>query len=224
MPTAACRIVTLLRNVANTAMPSASPTWRTVVFVPLATPVFSGSMSERMTFVSCELAKPTPSPNSTMPGSSCENVTVGGDDAGHERQPDRFEREPDADDARDAAPAREPAADRRAERDAHALRDHPQRRSRSAERCSPSCSSTGITNSNPNCPIASTIVVSEPVAEAEVPQLAELEQRIALLPFLSPFEHDERGEDHDRERERDRDDRDRPRRRPDRARRRSSGP
>ena len=57
-----------------TAMPSAAPTWRTVVFVPLATPAFSRSMSERITLVSCELAKPTPMPNSAEPGSSASSV------------------------------------------------------------------------------------------------------------------------------------------------------
>ena len=46
-----------------TATPSAAPTWRTVELVPLATPDFSGGMSERITLVSCELVKPMPNPN-----------------------------------------------------------------------------------------------------------------------------------------------------------------
>ena len=89
-------------NDANVAMPSASPTWRTVVFAPLATPAFSGSMSERITLVSCELAKPTPSPNTIIPGSSARNETSRRDRERDQQQPDRLEREPGAHDARDA--------------------------------------------------------------------------------------------------------------------------
>ena len=70
----ACLIVCALSSDPITAMPSAAPTWRTVVLVPLATPAFSGSTSERITLVSCELAKPTPMPKSTEPGSSASSV------------------------------------------------------------------------------------------------------------------------------------------------------
>ena len=45
-----------------TAMPSALPTWRTVVLVPLATPDLAGGMSLRTTLVSWVIAKPAPMP------------------------------------------------------------------------------------------------------------------------------------------------------------------
>jgi hypothetical protein len=70
----ACRIACALSSEPITAIPSAAPTWRTVVLVPLATPALSGSISERMTLTSCELAKPTPMPNNTEPGSSATSV------------------------------------------------------------------------------------------------------------------------------------------------------
>ena len=65
------------------------------MFVPLATPALSGSMSERMTFVSCELANPTPRPNTIIPGSSARNETSRRDDDRDQQQPDRLEREPE---------------------------------------------------------------------------------------------------------------------------------
>ena len=55
-------IVRLANTEPMTATPSAAPTWRTVELMPLATPDFSAGMSERITLVSCELAKPIPKP------------------------------------------------------------------------------------------------------------------------------------------------------------------
>ncbi len=55
--------VRLAKTEPTTATPSAPPTCRTVELVPLATPDLSAGMSERITLVSCELAKPIPKPN-----------------------------------------------------------------------------------------------------------------------------------------------------------------
>ena len=60
-----------------TAIPSAAPSWRTVVFAPLAAPERSLGISERITFVSWEPANPMPIPNTTSPGSSDQNVRCG---------------------------------------------------------------------------------------------------------------------------------------------------
>ena len=69
--------VRLAKTEPITATPSAAPTCRTVEFVPLATPDFSSGMSDRITLVSCELAKPMPKPNSPQPRSRSRNVTDG---------------------------------------------------------------------------------------------------------------------------------------------------
>ena len=45
-----------------TATPSALPTWRTVVFAPLATPELSFGISDSTTLVSCAPANPIPAP------------------------------------------------------------------------------------------------------------------------------------------------------------------
>ena len=55
-------IVCVVRIAPITATPSAMPTWRTVVFAPLATPELSFGISERTTFVSCAPANPMPMP------------------------------------------------------------------------------------------------------------------------------------------------------------------
>ena len=68
----ALRIVWVVSNEPIIATPSATPTWRTVVFAPLATRRLSFGISDRTTFVSCELAKPRPMPKSASPGSSSE--------------------------------------------------------------------------------------------------------------------------------------------------------
>ena len=44
------------------ATPNAAPTWRTVVFAPLATPELSAGISDITTFVSCAPANPMPMP------------------------------------------------------------------------------------------------------------------------------------------------------------------
>ena len=96
----ACLIVCAFSNDPITAMPSAAPTWRTVVLVPLATPALSVSMSERITLVSCELAKPTPIPKSTDPGSSASSVVFVEIIERDNGEPDRLEHEADPHHAR----------------------------------------------------------------------------------------------------------------------------
>ncbi len=157
----AWRTVWAFNSAANVAMPSAAPTWRTVVLIPLATPALSGSMSERITFVSCEPAKPTPTPNSAQPGSNARN-DISGETAN----------------ATNASPVASNTRPVRTTvvtfmyRVSHAPIGAPIAIStpmgsihtpvRSAERCCPSCSNTGSTNSSANCPIARTVVVSNP--------------------------------------------------------------
>ena len=45
-----------------TDTPRALPTWRMVVFAPLATPELAAGISDSTTFVSCAPAKPIPAP------------------------------------------------------------------------------------------------------------------------------------------------------------------
>jgi len=148
-------------NDANVAMPSASPTWRTVVLVPPATPAFPGSMSDRITFVSCELANPTPRPNTIIPGSSARNETRGEIASATHNSPI----------ASRASPVRTMLVmlKRRVNRppmgapsamsipcgSIHCAACH-------AEKCFPFCNKMGRMNKRPNWPIASTIVVSRP--------------------------------------------------------------
>ena len=110
-------IVISVSTVPITAMPSAAPIWRTVVLAPLAEPTRSGSISERTTFVSWELAKPMPMPKTTKPGSSDQKVRLRRDHRDHDQQPDRLEREPDAHDGGHADVAGQPSADLRADDD-----------------------------------------------------------------------------------------------------------
>ncbi len=57
-----------------TATPSAMPTWRKVVFAPLATPELCPGISDSTTLVSCAPAKPMPIPHRARPGMSCHAV------------------------------------------------------------------------------------------------------------------------------------------------------
>ena len=59
---AAWRTVTVVTRVPMMAMPSALPTWRIVLLVPLATPDLSTGISQSTTFVICEVAMPLPRP------------------------------------------------------------------------------------------------------------------------------------------------------------------
>ena len=143
-------------------MPSAAPTWRTVVLVPLATPAFSRSTSDRITLVSCELAKPDADAEQRRAGDEREQRRVRRDHQRDDDQPDRLEHEPDAHHTRRADEPREARAERARPTRCSAPIGTMYTPVRSAVKCWPSWSSTGITSRNPNCPIASTIVVCSP--------------------------------------------------------------
>ena len=203
MPAIACEMVWLVRSPLITAMPSAAPIWRTVVFAPLAAPDRASGISESTTLVSCELAKPMAMPNTIRPGRSDTKVVSRGHRRPDGEEPGRFEDESDAHHVRHADAARESGADLAAHNDRDPGREEPESAVHGGE-------VNGVLQEHGQHEEEAELSHGEDhrgeqaVAKATMPQLTELEQRVARGSFLPPLEHVERAEQHECERDRDR--------------------
>ena len=170
-------------------MPSAAPTWRTVVFVPLATPAFSRSTSDRITLVSCELAKPDADAEEHRAGEEREQRRVRRDHQRDDDQADRLEHEADAHDTRradDARAARAPIGAPNAMSTPIGTMYTPVRE---RGEVLPVLEQHGDDEQEPELAHREHHRRLQAVAEARVLELAELEQRIAVAALLRALEH-----------------------------------